>query len=309
MATVATKTEGVASTSKQKNRAVWAKVLRNPLGVLGLVLIILFAVMALLAPVIAPITANVTACGSTFGIPNCMTQFSFSPTPEAPRSGAILGVSNGYDIFFGIVWGTRTAFLVGIVVVGISLILGLVIGTLAGYFGGWLDNLLMRFTDILYAFPSLVLLIVLVVVLGRNLFIIMLAIAITGWGQYARVLRGDILKVKRLEYVDAARAMGTKDLRIIFKHVLPNSMTTLLVLVSLDIGSTVVTFAALSFLGIGAQTGFPDWGQLINLARPWIDQPQYWYVWLYPGVTIVLFVLAWNLLGDALRDATDPRSR
>ncbi|MBB6099552.1 peptide/nickel transport system permease protein [Deinobacterium chartae] len=286
------------------------KTLRKPIGMIGFILICLFLIVALFAPVIAPIPPEIVNYGQSFSIPNRMLQDGFSPIPVAPSSEHIFGLAqDGYDIFFGVVWGTRGAFLVGILVTGISMLVGLIVGTLAGYFGGWLDMILMRFTDIVFAFPSLVLLIVIVVLLGRDLVNIMLAIALVNWGQYARIVRSEVLKVRSLEYVDAARALGAIDQRIIFKHVLPNSITSLLVLVSLDIGTVVVTAAALSFLGIGAPAGFPDWGQLINMSRAWLSQPQYWFTWLYPGLAIVLFVVAWNMFGDALRDAADPRSK
>ncbi|MFN8509624.1 MAG: ABC transporter permease [Deinococcaceae bacterium] len=286
------------------------KTLRKPLGMVGAGLILAFFLIAVFAPFIAPIPEDIRAYGSTFSIPNRMSQVGFSPIPIVPSAAHPFGISqDGYDIFFGLVWGSRGAFIIGITVTGLSLLVGLIVGTLSGYFGGWLDNVLMRVTDVVFAFPSLVLLIVLVTVLERNLTTIMIAIAVTGWGQYARVLRGEILKVKRLEYVDAARAIGAFDFRIMFKHVLPNSLTTLLVLVSLDIGTTVVAFAALSFLGIGAPSGFPDWGQLITLSKSWLTYSEYWFTWLYPGLCIIVFVLAWNMLGDALRDATDPRSK
>lgn len=283
----------------------WKRFRRNPLGLIGLLLTSFFALVALLAPIIAPARDNV---GRTFTIPNQMLQQGFSPIPVAPSAEHPFGLtSNGYDIFFGVVWGAREAFIIGLFVVAVSLLVGLVIGTLSGYFGGWLDNVMMRFTDIMFAFPSLVLLIVLVTVIGRNLLGIMLAIALLGWTQYARLVRSEVLKVKRLDYVDAVRAMGAFDQRIILRHVLPNSLTSVLVIVSLDIGTVVVTFAALSFLGIGAPAGFPDWGQLINFSRNWLSQPQYWYTYVYPGLAIVLFVLGWTLIGDALREAIDPR--
>lgn len=286
------------------------KILRKPTGMIGAGLIFAFFLIAIFAPFIAPIPEDIRAYGSTFSIPNRMSQVGFSPIPIVPSAAHPFGVSqDGYDIFFGLVWGSRGAFIIGITVTGLSLLVGLIVGTLSGYFGGWLDNVLMRVTDVVFAFPSLVLLIVLVTVFERNITTIMVAIAVTGWGQYARVLRGEILKVKRLEYVDAARAIGAFDFRIMFKHVLPNSLTTLVVLVSLDIGTTVVAFAALSFLGIGAPSGFPDWGQLITLSKSWLTYSEYWFTWLYPGLCIIVFVLAWNMLGDALRDATDPRSK
>jgi peptide/nickel transport system permease protein len=301
---------------KERDRSVWAKVFRNPLGWIGSLLILVFVLIALFAPVIAPVPEDIKNYGTTLSIPNRMVQVSFSPLPVVPDGKHIFGVSaDGYDIFFGLVWGARTAFLVSISVVIISLIIGLLVGILAGYFGGRTDDILMRFTDIIFAFPSLVLLIVLVVVFKGGIITIIFASAVIGWASYARVLRGEILKVKRLEYVDAARSLGANDFRIVMKHVLPNSLTTLLVLVSLDVGTTVVAFAGLSFIGIGAPFGFPDWGQLINLSRLWFTQADsngrltYWFTWVYPGIAIILYSLSWNMLGDALRDATDPRSK
>jgi peptide/nickel transport system permease protein len=286
---------------------IWKKFRRNFLGLSGLVLITFFALVAVFAPLLAPVPKN--NFGRTLTIPNQMLQEGFSPIPVAPSLAHPFGLTqSGYDIYFGVIWGTRQAFIVGLIVIAISLLVGLIIGTLAGYFGGWLDSLLMRFTDIIFAFPSLVLLIVIVVVTGRSLFSIMLALALVSWGQYARIVRSEILKVKPLEFVAASQALGSPTTRIIGLHVLPNSLTSLMVLVSLDIGTIVVTAAALSFLGLGAPSGFPDWGQLISLSRNWLSQPQYWFTYTYPGLAIILFVLGWSLIGDALREAIDPRS-
>lgn len=279
---------------------------RNPLGIIGLILTTFFAVIALIAPILAPVPQNIPR---TLTIPTQIIQEGFGQVPTPPSQNHPFGLAQGgYDIYFGVVWGTREAFIIGLVVVTISFLVGLFIGTISGYFGGWLDNIMMRFTDIMFAFPSLVLLIVLVTVIGRNVVGIMLAISLVGWTQYARLVRSDILRVKNLEYVDAARALGAGSPRIITKDVLPNSLTSVLAILSLDIGLTVVTFAALSFLGIGAPTGFPDWGQLINFSRNWLSTPKYWFTYVYPGVAIILFVLGWTLIGEALREAIDPRS-
>jgi peptide/nickel transport system permease protein len=286
---------------------IWKKFRRNRLGVTGTALISVFVLAAIFAPLLAPVPES--NFGSTLSIPNHMLQDGFSPIPVPPSKAHPFGLAqNGYDIYFGIVWGTRQAFIVGLLVISISLLVGLIMGTLSGYFGGWMDTILMRFTDIIFAFPSLLLLIVIVVVAGRSLFSIMLALALVSWGQYARIVRSEILKVKGLEFVGAARSLGSSNWRIIGRHVLPNSLTSLMVIVSLDIGTIVVTAAALSFLGLGAPSGFPDWGQLINLSRNWLNQPQYWFTYTYPGLAIVLFVLGWSLIGDALREAIDPRS-
>jgi peptide/nickel transport system permease protein len=224
-----------------------------------------------------------------------------------------MGISaNGYDIYYGVVWGTRMAFYVGVLVSAISFTIGIIVGGLAGYFGGWLDNILMRITDTVYAFPNIVLAAVFVVVFGPSLTNALVALALVGWPTYARLLRGEILRVRQLEYVDGAKAMGAKNWRIFFKHVLPNSIGSLIIIASLDIGAVVLVAATLAFLGLGAEVGTADWGQMVSFARGFIqgspgDPFRYWYISFWPGIAIVLFTLAWNLLGDAYRDIFDPR--
>ena len=289
---------------------VWRKFTRNPLGLVGLILVLIFTVVALFAPLIAPMPSDQGNVPSVLSIPERMASEGYSSQPTAPSAQHPMGLSeNGYDIKFGVVWGARTAFVVSLSIVGLSLLFGMIVGTIAGYYGGWLDNVMMRFTDIIFAFPYILLLIVLAVVFGRELWILILAFASVSWGSYARLIRSEILKVKRLEYVEGARALGAGDLPIILRHVLPNSLSSLLVVVSNDMGTIVVSFAALGFIGVGAPNGFPDWGQLILLSKNWINQTQYWYTYIYPGVAIILFSLAWSLVGDSLRDAIDPRSR
>jgi len=183
---------------------------------------------------------------------------------------------------------------------------------LAGFIGGWVDEVLMRFTDIVIAFPSLVLAIVIVTILGQTLTNVIVAIALVAWPNYARVIRAEVMKVKNLDYVESARALGSRGLRVFTKHMLPNTIAPLIVVASLDMGSVVLTASALSFLGLGPPMGYADWGQMVNFARNWIlgppgDPLAYWYTSVYPGMAILVFVLGWNLLGDAFRDAFDPR--
>ncbi len=170
----------------------------------------------------------------------------------------------------------------------------------------------MRLTDVFLAFPGLILAVVIVAVLGQSVRNAVIAIAAVEWPTYTRLLRGEFLRVRDMEYVQAARALGSGDLRIILRHVIPNTVYPLLILASLNMGSIVITFAALSFLGLGAPPGYADWGQLINLSHNWIagtagDPFTYWYTLIVPGAAIFLFVLGWNLLGDAFRDIFDPR--
>jgi len=318
---------------------------RNPLALVGAVLLALFLLAGFFAPIISPqpninCLRSIGVSASTVGdIRNplkpafwklvgaaplaqspyydCYTipRSSFSPVPQsAAESGTILGTtSGGYDIFYGLIWGIRTAFFIGIAVVGFGLIVGIIVGSIAGYFGGWIDNVLMRLIDVIFAVPGLVVAMVIVTVLGQNIFNVMIALAVVGWAGYARILRGDILQIKEQEYVTGAQALGARGPGIIFKHILPNSVGTLIIIASLDIGSVVLAAAALSFLGLGVPVGFADWGQMVNFARNWLLGPPgnpwaYWFVSFWPGLIIVLFVLAWNLLGDAFRDVLDVRS-
>ncbi|HIQ30463.1 MAG TPA: ABC transporter permease, partial [Candidatus Caldiarchaeum subterraneum] len=239
--------------------------------------------------------------------------FAAEPRPPSPEHP--FGTTEGqYDIYYGVIWGTRTAFIVGLTVVGASILIGLIIGSLSGYYGGWVDEVLMRVTDVILAFPGLILAVAFSIAFGRSLESVMIAIILVSWPTYARLLRGDILQVKQETYVEAAKAIGASDTRIIIRHILPNAIYPLFVVGTLDIGSIVLLAAALSFLGIGAPVGYADWGQMISMARNWIIGPphdplRYWYTWTIPGIFIILFVLGWNLIGDAFRDILDPKIR
>lgn len=310
---------------------------RNPLAIIGFLLVVGFVVMATIAPVVTPLGRNclrdlglTAATADAYQNPTepafwrvmfqppgtcyTMPRVGYSPIPQtAEASGTLLGTtSQGYDIFYGLMWGARTAFRIGVLVVGIGLLIGTLVGSTAGYLGGWVDNVLMRFTDMVIAVPALVLALVIVMVLGNSIVNLMIAIAAVAWPSYARLVRGEVLRIKELEYVTGARAMGRKSFGIVMRHVLPNAMGPVLIVASLDIGSIVLTAAALSFLGLGPELGYADWGQMISFARNWIlgppGQPMaYWYTSFWPGLTIVLFVLGWNLLGDAFRDVLDVR--
>ena len=311
---------------------------RNPLALIGVFILVAYFLIALLA---APLTKGRLDSGclrdlglsaDTVGrLANPLTpvfwrtvawppsecfsipRVSYSPIPEPPSAEYPFGItSGGYDIFYGVIWGARTAFYIGVLVTSISLLIGTVIGGLAGYIGGSTDDVLMRFTDTILAFPNLIAAMVIATVIGQSLTNVMIALAVVGWPTYARVLRGDILKVKEQEYVSGARALGAGGGRIFLRHILPNALSSLLIVASLDIGAVVLVAATLSFLGLGAEIGFADWGQMVNFARQWIQGPPgepfgYWYVAFWPGLAIVLFVLGWNLLGDAFRDVSDVR--
>lgn len=280
--------------------------LKNPLSVIGLSLVVIFGLIALLAPVLQP-----PKYPDPYRIPH--TGFRIEPSP--PSAEHPLGtMQQQYDMLYGLVWGTRSAFRIGVMVVAANLLIGIILGVLAGYFGGVVDEVIMRITDIFFAIPFLVMAMALVVAIGRGLKAVIVVLIILGWPSYTRVLRSDILVTRGKDFILAARASGASHLRIMATHILPNALYSVLILASLNIGTTILTAAALSFLGLGSETGTADWGQIISLCRGWIvgtpgNRFAYWYVVFVPGAVISLFVLGWNLMGDAVRDIFDPRMR
>ncbi len=279
---------------------------RNPLSLAGFAILIAFVFIAILAPVIAPPPEGHI---NVYQIP----RDGYSPTPQPPSVEHRFGTTQGqYDIFYGVIWGTRSAFQVGLIVILSVLVIGIILGSIAGYFGGIADEIIMRVTDIFLAFPALILAMAITVALGPSLNSVIIALIIVSWPAYARLVRGDILTVREEDYVQATRGIGSSHLRIIVAHILPNSIYPTLVMASLDIGAVVLSAAALSFLGLGAPEGYADWGQMVQFARNWIVGPSgdpfaYWYAVAIPGLFILFFVLGWNLLGDAFRDILDPR--
>jgi peptide/nickel transport system permease protein len=282
------------------------RMLKNPVSVTGIVLVIFFVAIAILAPVLAPPERPEEA----YRIP----RDGYLAEPKPPSSEHIFGTTEGqYDIYYGVIWGTRTAFRVGVFITIATILVGLLVGTTSGYFGGWLDEVLMRVVEVFMGFPFLLAAITLAAVLGTNprfdrITTGMIALIAFGWTTYARLLRGDILSVRERDYVMAARTLGASHFRIMMRHVIPNAIFPTLVVASTSIGSYVLNFAALSFLGLGAEPGYADWGQLISFARNWMPSlADYWYIIVYPGIAILLFVLGWNLIGDAFRDILDPK--
>ena len=299
---------GVRSiTARLRPPRVLRLLLTNHLSLTGIVVLLAFAVVAVSAPYLAPPEHPET--------PYRIPRDGFKAVPQPPSREHIFGTTQGqYDVFYGVVWGTRTAFKVGLIVTGSTVLIGLLVGGVAGYYGGWVDEVLMRITEVFMAFPFLLAAITLAAVIKtkyphlEGIAVAMVALIAFAWMFYARLIRGGILATKQTDYVLAARTIGAGDLRIMLRHILPNSFYPLLVVASLDIGSIVLTFAALSFLGLGVEDGYADWGQLIALSRNWIPTlSSVWYILVFPGGAILLFVLAWNLVGDALRDVLDPR--
>ncbi|MBD9650384.1 ABC transporter permease [Ensifer sp. ENS09] len=279
---------------------------RNPVSLLGVVILLAFVLIAVFAPVLAP--------PQSFQLsPYDTPRAGFLATPQPPSPEAVFGTTQGqYDIFYGVVWGTRTAFKIGLGVVAISVLIGTVVGAVAAYYGGVVEEVLMRIVDVFMAVPFLIAAMVLTALLGKGIVPITIALTTFGWMSYARIVRSEILRIREMDYIHAARSYGASDLRLIVLHILPNAMFPVLVLATMATGSMVLSASALSFLGVGTEEGYADWGQFIAYSRNWIvGQPgnpfQFWYTLAFPGAAVFLFVLSWNLVGDALRDMLDPR--
>jgi peptide/nickel transport system permease protein len=271
----------------------WRQFSANHLAVLGLVIILALLFMAAFADVIATKSAVIGDLGNARLLP-----------PGA--QGYLLGTDDqGRDIFSRIVHGSRLTLLVIVLVAVISAPIGLIVGTVSGYAGGWLDAILMRITDIFLAFPKLVLALAFVAALGPGIQNAIIAIAITSWPPYARIARAETMTVRHSDYISAVRLMGASPLRIIFRHIMPLCISSLIVRVTLDMAGIILTAAGLGFLGLGAQPPLPEWGAMIASGRRFIlDQ---WWVAAMPGIAILIVSLGFNLLGDGLRDALDPQ--
>lgn len=282
-------------TKQAKSKSLWIealfRLLKSKTSVIGLIIITILIITAILAPIIA------THDPTTQSIPNRY---------QAPSGEHWLGTDElGRDIFSRIVYGTQISIRIGLIAVGISMVIGVTLGAIAGYFGRWVDQIIMRIIDIMMAFPSILLAIALVAVLGPSLTNAMVAVGIVGVPQFARIVRSAVLSVKETEFIEAARAIGGKHGRILFRHVLPNSMAPIIVQATLGIGTAILDAAGLSFLGLGAQPPTPEWGAMLSDGRAAIQNAP-WVV-AFPGVAIFLFVLGFNLFGDGLRDALDPK--
>lgn len=280
-----------------KPRSHWAsagrKLMRNRLAFLGGIMLLVFVFVAIFADVISPFDPLDTDFMAAMLPPN--------------TDGHLLGTDDlGRDTFSRLIHGSRISLMVGFMVVAISGGVGVTLGAIAGYYGGVVDGVIMRVVDILYAFPFLILAIAVVGILGPSLVNVMIVLGAISWIAYARVVRGLVLSIKAQDYVEASRALGANDFRIIFRHILPNSLNIIIVQATFDVASAILAASALSFLGMGAQPPTPEWGAMLNSAQKFIRQTP--ILAIAPGIAIVLTVLAINLIGDALRDALDPRT-
>ncbi len=271
----------------------WRRLLRRRGAMLGLFFVVFFVLMAIFAPLIAPYDPIAT---------------SWSAVRKAPSWEYLFGTDEiGRDVLSRIIWGAQASLMAGLVSVSISMALGIPIGLLAAYLGGWTDSLISRFTDAMLAVPFLILAIALSAFLGPSLGNAMIAIGVSAMPVFIRLTRAQVMAVKVEDYIEAARAVGNPHWRIALRHILPNVLPPLIVQATLSIAAAIIAEASLSFLGLGQQPPAPSWGSMLNTAKNYMDNAPWMAVW--PGLSIFLLVLSFNLLGDGLRDALDPRQK
>jgi peptide/nickel transport system permease protein len=277
----------------------WGRLLRDPAACFGAVVLVLLVVCAVAAPQLAPHDPAQTN----------LRLRNTPPSWEARGSSAhLLGTDPvGRDILSRIVYGARTSLFIGTVATLLAAVVGVLIGLVAGYYGGIVDEILMRLTDLFLVFPFILLAVTIIAVLGAGITNLIITLVVTGWVQYARLVRGQVLTLKGVQYVDSARVAGAKDGRIVSRHILPNLLSSVVVLGTLQMAFVLLTEAALSFLGLGVNPSTITWGTMINDGRNYIYNA--WWTITFPGIAILLTVLAINLLGDWLRDILDPTLR
>ncbi|MDL2248467.1 ABC transporter permease [Tyzzerella sp. OttesenSCG-928-J15] len=272
---------------------VWHRLKKNKGAMVGLAVVILLGIFALGADIIWDYDTQVIGQNTKERL-------------QHPNSAHIMGTDEfGRDIFYRVMYGTKYSLSVGFVAVAIAIVIGVALGAVAGYFGGVLEEVIMRGTDIFAAVPNMLMAIVIVSALGQGMFNLMVAIGITSVPQFVRITRAAVLTVRNQEYVEACRAIGLSKTKIIFSHILPNCLSPIIVQATLRVGSAIISSSSLSFLGLGIPAPSPEWGSMLSAGRRFIRD--YNYMTLFPGLAIMVTVLALNLLGDGLRDALDPK--
>lgn len=281
---------------------MWYRIRKSPLSLIGLTVILFFIILGLAAPLICPPNKP-----DPFRMPKTFSRLPLPPSKEHPF-GTTGPVTYG-DIFYGVIWGTRYSLMLAFSITAICFAVGVVYGSVSGYYGGKMDELLMRIVDLFYAMPWLLVMMVILIAIGRRGFWTMVtAYSILAWPGYARIVRGEILRVKNELYVEAAKSIGLTDLQIILKHVLPNAIYTVAIMASMRMGTIVLSTSSLGFLGLGFNPGTAEWGIIVSEGRNWLLQGS-WWITVIPGIFIGFFVLGWILLGDAFRDILDPKER
>lgn len=286
------------ATALSPKQRLWRKFTRNPVGFVGGIILLIVLGGAIFADHLAPHEPNKQRLVARFKPPFWVA---------GGKMTYPLGTDNvGRDIWSRIIHGSRISLLVGISAVGISLLSGVTLGLLSGFLGGRVDAVIMSMVDIMLAFPQLILAFAMVAVLGPGIGNIILVLGLTGWERYARVVRAEVLALREREFVQAARAIGVPTFKIIVRHLLPNTFSSVIVMATLQIAQAILAEATLSFLGLGSGRTYPSWGQMISLGRDYINVA--WWISTFPGLAILLTVLAINLVGDRVRDVMDPRT-
>lgn len=284
-----------ALTEVRKGQTLWQRYRRHKMAVIGLGFMIGLVLMAIFAPWLGTIDP---------------TKTSLAESLQPPSREHWLGTDlSGRDVWSRIVYAARVSLIAGVASTAIAIVIALVLGTIAGFYGGFVDNVIMRVTDVIMCIPDLIIIMALVSVLGPGLLNIVIAIGILGWTGKTRLLRAQILAVREKEYVTSARCSGASNRRIMLKHVLPNSFSPVLVAGTLSVAGAILTEASLSFLGFGVLPPTPSWGEMLNAARSFTRLQENPWIWVPPGVMILLTVLAINFIGDGLRDSLDPRQK
>jgi peptide/nickel transport system permease protein len=264
----------------------------NPLNLVGVLIVLLVLFLAIFGPLLTPYSPTIP---------------DYSSMLSGPSRAHFFGTDFiGDDIFSRILAGARLSISTAAAVLGIAVVVGLTLGAISGFAGGWVDEIIMRMTDMFLAFPALILALAIAATLGPGLGSAVIALAVAFWPWYTRLLRGQVLSLKHREYVDAARALGVSDVGIMWRHIVPNALSPIVIEMSLDMGYAVLNIAALSFIGLGAQPPSPEWGAMIVAGRDYLRTA--WWTCAFPGIALTLAVLGFNLVGDGLRDVLDPRS-
>jgi ABC-type dipeptide/oligopeptide/nickel transport system permease subunit len=290
--------EASAGAERAADRSrVWRKLVRNPAAIVGALVLLMVVGAAVFAPWIAP---HEPARQSL------IRRFTPPVWAEAGKSAHLLGTDQvGRDILSRIIHGARTSLIVGIAAVVVSLTVGVTLGLLSGFLHGRVDTVIMTVVDVMLSFPQLLLALAFVAALGPSLVTIIVVLGLTGWERYTRVVRAEVLALREKDFVEAARAIGASSTRMLLRHLLPNTFSSIIVLSTLQVAQAILQEAALSFLGVGTGSAYPTWGQMIALGRDFVSVA--WWLPTFPGLAILVTVLAINLVGDRLRDALDPR--
>lgn len=274
-----------------RQREFWARLKRNRMAMTGLALVLGLFVVSVFAPWLAPYDPN---------------SLNLKQVLMPPSPAHYLGTDTlGRDVLSRIIYGSRVSLKVGFVAVGLATLIGLLVGALAGYYGGWVDQGLMRLVDLMLCFPAFFLILAVIAVLEPSIWNIMVVIGLTGWMGVARLVRAEFLSLREREFVTAARALGAGDARLILRHMLPNALAPVMVSATLGVAGAILTESALSFLGLGVQPPTPSWGNILTAGKDNIEIA--WWLSVFPGLAILVTVMSYNLLGEGIREAIDPR--